>query len=171
MSDSSFNRNPAGKNQHGNLCELIFIEMLVTYNQAGANDETFRAALEKYHREKLTNNEKISRRLLADYDIQMRCTTWLIGYTSTIVEHILNVGNVCAHHHGAFLFASGHRLTKFLDVFCEATVTLQAEGSDKLWTYLIPHPCNGRFSRRRVVIYAIRDESQGRRHPSLHLDA
>jgi hypothetical protein len=40
MSDSSFNRNPAGKNQHGNLRELIFIEMLVTYNQAGANDES-----------------------------------------------------------------------------------------------------------------------------------
>jgi hypothetical protein len=82
-SSSHFNRNPVGKNQHGNLRELIFVvnfplSITLACNQAGAGDETLRAALEKYHREKVTNNEKISKRLLADYDIRMRCgSSWI----------------------------------------------------------------------------------------------
>jgi hypothetical protein len=64
--------------------------VLVTYNQAGANDETFRAALEKYHREKLTNNEKISRRLLADYDIQMRYASFAIFHNDCDKADLIN---------------------------------------------------------------------------------
>ena len=73
MSSSSFNCNPVGKNQHVNLRELIVfvnLPLSIICNQAGA-DKTFRAALEKYHREKLTNNEKTSKRLLADHDINV----------------------------------------------------------------------------------------------------
>ena len=44
----------------------------MTRNQAGADDEILRAALEKFHREKLTNNNIISQRLLADCGIHMR---------------------------------------------------------------------------------------------------
>jgi hypothetical protein len=39
---------------------------------AGANDETLKAALQKYHQEKLTNNMMISKRLQAEYGIHMR---------------------------------------------------------------------------------------------------
>ena len=37
------------------------------------DDERLVAALEGYHRELLTNNTKISKRLYSDHGIQMRC--------------------------------------------------------------------------------------------------
>ena len=37
-----------------------------------ADDEVLVAALQGYHREKLSNNAKISTRLLADHGIEMR---------------------------------------------------------------------------------------------------
>jgi hypothetical protein len=38
----------------------------------GAEDEVLKAALQKYHQEKLVNNVMISKRLQAEYGIQMR---------------------------------------------------------------------------------------------------
>ena len=38
----------------------------------GADDEILKAALLKYHQEKLANNAMISKRLQAEYGIQMR---------------------------------------------------------------------------------------------------
>ncbi|KAF8639055.1 hypothetical protein AX17_001751 [Amanita inopinata Kibby_2008] len=53
----SHNRNPTGKNQHGPV---------PTTDDADLVD-----ALHSYHREKLTNNQKISARLLSDHGIKM----------------------------------------------------------------------------------------------------
>ncbi|KAH7909728.1 hypothetical protein BJ138DRAFT_1114711 [Hygrophoropsis aurantiaca] len=54
---SSHNRNPNGRNQHGEVLK--------------ANDETLANALKQYHREDMSCNKKISQRLLADYQITM----------------------------------------------------------------------------------------------------
>ncbi|KAF9530863.1 hypothetical protein CPB83DRAFT_919742 [Crepidotus variabilis] len=53
----SFNRNPSGRNQHGTVPK--------------SNDPLLRSALEKYHRERVTNNVKISARLAREYNIAM----------------------------------------------------------------------------------------------------
>jgi hypothetical protein len=55
------------------LCRLINIETAVK-----ADSEVLVAALQTYHREQLSNNRKISERLLADHGIKMRC---VYGYT------------------------------------------------------------------------------------------
>jgi hypothetical protein len=73
---SSYNRNPMGINQH-NLGEHIvhFIQVVHVLTDdpiAGADDPTLKAALEKYHRENITDAKKISMRLNAEYGIKMR---------------------------------------------------------------------------------------------------
>ena len=44
-----------------------------------ADDPTLRAALDKYHREGLTNDEKISERLTREYGIIMKCVTNVVS--------------------------------------------------------------------------------------------
>ncbi|KAH9921377.1 hypothetical protein B0H21DRAFT_701632 [Amylocystis lapponica] len=58
---ATHNPNPAGRNQHAPTLK--------------AEDDRLSAALLEYHREKLTDNGKISRRLAADHGIQMSATT------------------------------------------------------------------------------------------------
>ncbi|OBZ79570.1 hypothetical protein A0H81_00262 [Grifola frondosa] len=55
------NHNPTGRNQHGETLK--------------ADDERLVKALQAYHREKLTNNDKISKRLQADHGISMHAST------------------------------------------------------------------------------------------------
>jgi hypothetical protein len=75
----SHNRNPLGRNQHGPVCKcLIFIHCEYGINASilvKADDSTLHPALEKYHREGLTNDKKISERLMREYDIDMKCVT------------------------------------------------------------------------------------------------
>jgi hypothetical protein len=76
MSSSSFNRNPTGKKkkQHNlrELSQLTFFHFACTVLLiVGADDETLKAALLKYHQEKLSNNVTISKHLQADYGIQI----------------------------------------------------------------------------------------------------
>ena len=69
-----FNRNPSGKNQYGSIRE--YLESCDTHRANGesakADDTTLVAALESYHREKLTSNDMISERLKREYNITMR---------------------------------------------------------------------------------------------------
>ncbi|OCH87812.1 hypothetical protein OBBRIDRAFT_735571 [Obba rivulosa] len=58
---SHYNRNPTGKNQFG--------------SKPGVDDEQLVNALQKYHREKLTSNQLISKRLKAEYGVEMSATT------------------------------------------------------------------------------------------------
>ncbi len=76
----SFNRNPTGKNQHNlrNRASFCHRSLSSSLSLAGAEDETLRAALEKYHREKLANNKIISLRLFAEHGIQMRSVLGVI---------------------------------------------------------------------------------------------
>ncbi|KAK2464499.1 hypothetical protein APHAL10511_003478 [Amanita phalloides] len=61
MANSAYNRNPGGNNQH-NPC-------------LSADDLMLVQALNKFHREKLDNNTTISKRLRADYGIEMAPAT------------------------------------------------------------------------------------------------
>jgi hypothetical protein len=71
-----FNRNPAGKNQYGLIREYsqpcVHVFSKANSKAAKADDESLVKALESYHREKLTNNQKISERLKREHGITMR---------------------------------------------------------------------------------------------------
>ncbi|THU96679.1 hypothetical protein K435DRAFT_858310 [Dendrothele bispora CBS 962.96] len=59
--NAAFNRNPKGKNQYASC--------------SSADDPTLQEALIKYHRRKVTNNEKIAKLLEAEYGITMSAST------------------------------------------------------------------------------------------------
>ena len=76
-SSNSHNRNPEGKNQYGHVGEPKISSQLyvIVYPHiilVSANDPVLQEALRKYHRELVTDNNKISERLLADYRIEMK---------------------------------------------------------------------------------------------------
>lgn len=74
----SHNRNPAGKNQYGDVHKSLKSHLTIAKSTnlhctgiAKADDLVLLEALNDYHREKLTNNTVISKRLKADHNIIM----------------------------------------------------------------------------------------------------
>ena len=79
----SHNRNPLGHNQHGPVCKCLIYAHHCEYSinisiLVKADDPTLHTALEKYHREGLTNDEKICERLAREYDIVMKCVSIVV---------------------------------------------------------------------------------------------
>lgn len=56
-----------------NLFTKLFNMVLTVRLLVKANDEVLGNALRQYHQELLTNNKKISARLLSEHEIAMRC--------------------------------------------------------------------------------------------------
>ena len=74
-SSSAHNRNPEGKNQYGTVCESKNSSCFITYLRiilVTASNPVLQEALKKYHRGLITDNNKISELLLADYGIDMK---------------------------------------------------------------------------------------------------
>ena len=77
-SSSMHNRNPEGKNQYGAVCESKVSSHFITYLSylhiilVSAHDPVLQEALRKYYRELITDNNRISELLLADYGIDMK---------------------------------------------------------------------------------------------------
>jgi len=66
-SSSAHNRNPEGKNQYGTVCELLNLPVIISHphvNPVSADSPVLREALEKYHRELISDNTRISELLL-----------------------------------------------------------------------------------------------------------
>jgi hypothetical protein len=73
---SSHNRNPKGKNQFDPVCESGFlisiVQPLIFFATVTADSPILQEALEKYHRQLITDNNRISELLLADHNIEMK---------------------------------------------------------------------------------------------------
>ena len=74
----SHNRNPAGKNQYGDVCKSLKSHLTIAKSTnshctgiAKADDPVLLKALDDYHREKLTNNTVISKHLKADHNVMV----------------------------------------------------------------------------------------------------
>ena len=75
-SSSSHNRNPKGKNQFGPVCEsgssISIVQLLTFFGTVTADNPILQEALEKYHHQLITDNNRISELLLADHNIEMK---------------------------------------------------------------------------------------------------
>lgn len=86
---ASHNRNPGGKNQHGDVrkCYIpLWGEQFgadLTSCAAKADDEEFANIMKIYHREKISSNKKISERLFSDHGIKMRYDPVCLGIAKT----------------------------------------------------------------------------------------
>lgn len=77
----SHNCNPNGKNQHNATHKSThsYIALLSTILLVvKSSDLTLQEALKKYHSEGITNDKKISVRLLKEYDITMRSAIFFL---------------------------------------------------------------------------------------------
>jgi hypothetical protein len=67
--------NPAGRNGYPVIrttIQFFFCEHFNEFSLARVDDETLREALTRFHRQKLTNNTRISALLKTEYNIEMR---------------------------------------------------------------------------------------------------
>jgi hypothetical protein len=75
-SSSSHNRNPKGKNPFDPVCESGFlisnVQLLIFFGTVTADSPILQEALKKYHRQLITDNNRISEPLLADHNIEMK---------------------------------------------------------------------------------------------------
>jgi hypothetical protein len=73
---SSHNRNPKGKNQFDPVCESGFlisiVQPLIFFATVTADSPILQEALKKYHCQLITNNNRISKLLLADHNIKIK---------------------------------------------------------------------------------------------------
>ena len=107
----SHNRNPDGKNQYGDVRKFFKFSSrssqwsnLYCTGIARADDPVLLKALNDYHREKLTNNTTISKRLKADHNIIMgyysfltlisTCNTYTLSSPSTVKRRRKELGLV-----------------------------------------------------------------------------